>query len=64
MPLVTIAQGICSLKHVKYTLPGVEDPCVLIDNETKDKVVVNILYTKYNNVYNNIPYDEFEMKKG
>ncbi len=30
MPLVPIAQGTCSLKHVKYALPGVEDRCVSI----------------------------------
>ncbi len=32
-----------------------------VDNETEDTVVANILNTKYNNLYNSVPYDEVEM---
>ncbi len=32
-----------------------------VDNEIEDTVVANILNTKYNNLYNSVPYDEVEI---
>ncbi len=32
-----------------------------VDNEPEDTIVANILNTKYNNLYNSVPYDEVEM---
>ncbi len=32
-----------------------------VDNEIEDTVVANTLNTKYNNLYNSVPYDEVEM---
>lgn len=62
MPIVTIAQGTFSLKHVNCGLPGVEDRPLCVDNETEDTIIANILNIKCNNLYNSVPHDNFERK--
>ncbi len=45
----------CKIRSVRGRGP------MCVDNETKDTIIANILNTKYNNLYNSVPYDVFEM---